>query len=65
LVVHSQGRNRTFLVDLSGKHVVAYFQGRSSIFGWSVHDLDLWEYDEPLDKGLTWVDQTQYKASSL
>jgi hypothetical protein len=40
LVVHSQGRNRIFLVDLSGKHV-AYFQGRSSIFGWSVHDLDL------------------------
>jgi hypothetical protein len=25
LVVHSQGKNRTFLVDLSGKHVVAYF----------------------------------------
>jgi hypothetical protein len=41
LVVHSRGRNRTFLVDLSGKHVVAYFQGRSSIFGWSAHDLDL------------------------
>jgi hypothetical protein len=32
LVVHFQGRNRTFLVDLSGKHVVVYFQGRSSIF---------------------------------
>jgi hypothetical protein len=28
-------------VDLSGKHVVAYFQGRSSIFKWSVRDLDL------------------------
>jgi hypothetical protein len=41
LVVHFQGRNRTFLVDLSEKHVVAYLQGRSSIFGWSVHDLDL------------------------
>jgi hypothetical protein len=40
-VVHSQGRNRIFLVDLSGKHVVAYFQGRSSIIRWSVHDLDL------------------------
>jgi hypothetical protein len=25
LVVHSQGRNRTLFVDLSGKHVVAYF----------------------------------------
>jgi hypothetical protein len=29
-----------FWVDLNGKHVVVYFQGRSSIFGWSVHDLD-------------------------
>jgi hypothetical protein len=41
MVVHSQGRNRTFLVDLNGKHVDAYFQGRSSIFGWSAHDLVL------------------------
>jgi hypothetical protein len=41
LVVYSQGRNRTFLVDLSGKHVVVYFHGRSSIFEWSVRDLDL------------------------
>jgi hypothetical protein len=41
MVVHSQGRNRTFLVDLNGNHVVAYFHGRSSIFRWSVHDLDL------------------------
>jgi hypothetical protein len=39
-IVHSQGRNRTFLVDLSGKHVVAYFPGRSNIFGWSARDLD-------------------------
>jgi hypothetical protein len=28
-------------VDLNGKHVVVYFQGRSSIFGWSARDLDL------------------------
>jgi hypothetical protein len=40
-VVHSQCRNRTFFwVDLNGMHVVAYFQYRSSIFGWCVHDLD-------------------------
>jgi hypothetical protein len=25
-------------------------------------DLDLNEHDPPLDKGLTWVDQTQHKA---
>jgi hypothetical protein len=40
-VVYSPGRNGTILVDLSGKHVVAYFQGRSSIFRWSACDLDL------------------------
>jgi hypothetical protein len=29
-----------FWMDLNGGHVVAYFQYRSIIFGWSVHDLD-------------------------
>jgi hypothetical protein len=41
LVVHSQGWNIIFLVDLNGRHVVAYFQGRSSIFGWRARDLGL------------------------
>jgi hypothetical protein len=40
LVFTPSVRVEYFWVDLNEKHVVAYFQYRNNIFGWSVRDLD-------------------------
>jgi len=39
VLTHSVGVEY-FWVELNRKHVDAYFQGRSSIYGWSVRDPD-------------------------